>query len=654
MSQSAHACGKMVIVTSKIHSLLTRVRTYPRQTAIIAGSAIVGLTLFGLVLVNQTRVVDFSYDGAACVNRLTVMPHLYGSTDDSSYRLDFKGLIGPDSWPLLSKQTCVEPIAQPIEGTTSLAIVMKGLNLPVGAVSVKVPAAPRAQTTDFIDKAISTTRPLEVSLSSPDRIHNYDFEVDEQSVACQPGDSSISCDITKLDLEQGKRYEAALLRSFKDQTPIQIARGELETLTPLEIVESSIESGHKHFDVPTEYRFKFSRQLDDQPKVQVVQTGVENAADIAIETTATGEELLVKLTQPLPREAKFEIRLLDIVGRDGSTLAEPKIYTIETSGGPSVAGVSVGKSSVSPGSLIVVTFDQPLAESIDVAKFARSTGVASVVRRHSANQISFQLQGGGLCAGFSLQVDKGLTSGSNSEVSRDAWKYDSRIVCGTSAVIGYSVRGRPIVAHYFGSGATTILFTGGIHGNELSSVQTMQGWVDYLYANAHQLPANRKVVVVPNLNPDGIAAGSRNNANNVNLGRNYPTANWQARIETASGTLEHGGGTSPGSEPETKAILALTRQLRPRLEVSFHSQGRLVGANKYADSVSIGNTYAATVGYSTMFYNAEAVMGYAMTGEYEDWMGEEMGIPAILIELPSHYGNYASYQLPALLKMVAI
>ena len=159
---------------------------------------------------------------------------------------------------------------------------------------------------------------------------------------------------------------------------------------------------------------------------------------------------------------------------------------------------------------------------------------------------------------------------------------------------------------------------------------------------------------MPNSNPDGIAAGTRNNSRNVNVGRNFPTANWSASIQTASGTLPTGGGTSKGSEPEAAALISLTRQLRPRLEVSFHAQGSLGGANKYGDSTAIGDMYARTVGYRTMYYNAEAVMGYPMTGEYEDWMGEELGIPAILIELPTLSGNYINSQLPALKKLLEI
>jgi len=100
-------------------------------------------------------------------------------------------------------------------------------------------------------------------------------------------------------------------------------------------------------------------------------------------------------------------------------------------------------------------------------------------------------------------------------------------------------------------------------------------------------------------------------------------------------------------------LINLTSQLNPRLEVSFHSQGRLVGANGYADSQSIGNTYASLVGYSTMFGGSEEdVMGYSITGEYEDWIGEQLGKPAILIELPSNSGNYFSSQQTALWRMV--
>jgi hypothetical protein len=62
--------------------------------------------------------------------------------------------------------------------------------------------------------------------------------------------------------------------------------------------------------------------------------------------------------------------------------------------------------------------------------------------------------------------------------------------------------------------------------------------------------------------------------------------------------------------------------------------------------------YAQTVGYGTMYGMAEEVMGYPITGEYEDWMGEELGSAAILIELPTPNGNYLGSQLAAIKKML--
>lgn len=108
------------------------------------------------------------------------------------------------------------------------------------------------------------------------------------------------------------------------------------------------------------------------------------------------------------------------------------------------------------------------------------------------------------------------------------------------------------------------------------------------------------------------------------------------------------------SEPETKALANLTTSLRPRLSVSFHAQGSLVGANQYGDSVSIGNTYATSFGYSSMIGIAEETMGYSITGEYEEWAGEQYSTPAILIELPTAYGSYFWYHVNILWKMVSI
>ena len=461
------------------------------------------------------------------------------------------------------------------------------------------------------------------------------------------------CDIVSLDLEQGAQYPVALQKTFKNDTPVVVTKGAITTHVPLQNTEASIQEGYTAYDMSKEFSFTFDKPLSSV-KATLQRIEGDTAEAITLTTAIDGQKATLATAGDLPRQSSLRLTITEALAEDGSSLEDPLTINFSTSGGPKVSGVSVGAANVATNAQITITFDQPLHESVDVAKLIRTTGVASSVRKLSATQVAVTLQNAPNCAAFTVAVDKGIKSGSNNEASQEAWAHQSRVVCGTSWVIGYSVRGRPITAYSFGSGST-VLFTGGIHGNEASTVTTMQAWVQYLQANAGSvLPAGKRVVIVPNTNPDGIASGSRNNANNVNLGRNFATANWKADIETANGVLVNGGGTSPASEPEAAALAALTRQLRPRLEVSFHSQGRLVGANKFGDSVAIGNTYAQTVGYATMFYNAEAVMGYPMTGEYEDWMGEQLGIPAILIELPSHSGNYFSSQLPALKKMLSL
>jgi murein peptide amidase A len=622
-----------------------------------AGLAIAGVVIFWLGLIAALSFVKtplpFSYGGNACINQFTLFPDIAAQSGDEAYVVEFRNPVKIGSWTFASQQTCVTPLVAPEVGSTIVTYGPWGLSYPSRTLEVVVPEAPVARVDAVIGKTISIARPLVVELTAADAVYDYTMIVDGQAVDCLPRGDDLSCDVHTLDLAQGAEYETSFTRTFAGVQRTQLGSGTITTLQPVKMTESSLERDQVRYDKPTEFSFTFDKPVE-AVEATLEKIDGESQSKVAITTDTSKSRVIVKPAEELPRKAQYQLVLEEVIADDGSSLAEPLTIPFTTSGGPKVAAVSVGSSGVTQNAQITVTFDQPIHDDVDITRFASIQGVGGSVRKISETQIVFGLQDTPICAPFSLAITKGVKSGSNDEIAADDWTFNSRIICGYASVIGYSVRGRPIIAHYFGSGATTILFTGGIHGNEQSSQQTMQAWADHLYANAHKLPGNKRVVVVPNLNPDGIAAGSRNNVNNVNLGRNFPSANWSASIQTASGTLPTGGGTSPLSEPEAQAIANLTRQLRPRLEVSFHSQGRLVGANKTADSVAIGNIYASTVGYGTMYYNAEEVMGYPITGEYEEWMGEQMGIPAILIELPSHYGNYLSGQLNALWKMMNV
>jgi protein MpaA len=110
-----------------------------------------------------------------------------------------------------------------------------------------------------------------------------------------------------------------------------------------------------------------------------------------------------------------------------------------------------------------------------------------------------------------------------------------------------------------------ILVVGCVHGDERAGI-----------AVAKQLeetsPRGIDLWIIPVLNPDGAAAGTRGNAHGVDLNRNFP---WHWR--PLDGVYESGPG--PLSEPEARLAYRLILRLRPRVSVWFHQHLDLVWAS---------------------------------------------------------------------------
>lgn len=618
----------------------------------IACGIAVALTLLYLAVFFTPKKVVLNFAGETCVPHLLIAPQLQ-ITDIEEFLFTTKNELRVGPVVLASTTLCTTYASQPTPGEKSTSIaLLNGLVFKKEFI-ISTPALPVVKESAFT-APVSSVLPLSLPLTQQDTIHTYQLSTGSATAPCTSSNAAhITCAIKELGLAPDTEYSLQLKRSYKEETPATVTARTIKTLLPLALKEAGLHNEQIIYTDLQNAQFTFDHPITKDVRILLTNTDTPDQK-IAIDTQVDGAVLTLTFPKDMKRKATYALVLDQVIGENGSSLASPITTTFTLSGGPSVKSVSIGASNVAQNGSITLTFDQPLKGGVDVTRYISVAGVTGTIQRQSDATVTIKLTGAALCTPFTISVDKGLESGVSTQISDGPWSHTSRIVCGTSSVIGYSVKDRPIVAYYFGSGPTTILFTGAIHGNEKSAYSTMTGWVDHLQANAHKIPTGKRVVIVPNLNPDGIAANSRNNVNNVNLGRNFPTANWKADIETANGLLVNGGGTSALSEPEAKSLATLTQQLRPRLEISFHSQGRLVGANKFNDSVRIGEIYASTVGYRTMFDNPEAVMGYPMTGEYEDWMGESMGLPAILIELPSHSGNYVSSQLPALWKMVNI
>jgi protein MpaA len=131
--------------------------------------------------------------------------------------------------------------------------------------------------------------------------------------------------------------------------------------------------------------------------------------------------------------------------------------------------------------------------------------------------------------------------------------------------IGRSAQNRPIVA--FASGPSTaplkVLVVGAIHGDETAGMRIARRLV-------RATPISRvRLIVVPTINPDGVAAGTRGNAHGVDLNRNF-----HYRWRPLSGGEYSGPG--PLSEPESRAAQRLILSERPDVTIWFHQPFGLI------------------------------------------------------------------------------
>ncbi len=111
-----------------------------------------------------------------------------------------------------------------------------------------------------------------------------------------------------------------------------------------------------------------------------------------------------------------------------------------------------------------------------------------------------------------------------------------------------------------------MLVVGCIHGNEQAGIAITRRLL-----RSHP-PSGTALWVVPVLNPDGVAADTRQNADGVDLNRNFP---WHWR-ELGSRGYQQYSGPRALSEPESRAARRLILRIRPRITIWFHQPLDLV------------------------------------------------------------------------------
>jgi murein peptide amidase A len=181
--------------------------------------------------------------------------------------------------------------------------------------------------------------------------------------------------------------------------------------------------------------------------------------------------------------------------------------------------------------------------------------------------------------------------------------------------VGHSVQGRPIpaVEHAGANARTAVLVVGAVHGNEPAGIAVAS-------ALEHATPpAGVALWIVPDLDPDGVAAGTRQNAHGVDLNRNFPTG-W------APQTGDFDSGPKPLSEPESRFAYRLILRIRPAVSIWFHQHENLVDTS--TGNVALERRFADLAGLRVG--NLPRYGGSAVTWESHRFPGTT----PFVVELP--------------------
>ncbi|MBQ9980568.1 MAG: peptidoglycan-binding protein [Oscillospiraceae bacterium] len=241
--------------------------------------------------------------------------------------------------------------------------------------------------------------------------------------------------------------------------------------------------------------------------------------------------------------------------------------------------------------------------------------------------------------------------------------------------IGASVMGKPIYCVSIGRGSVPVAYNASHHGNEWITTPVVLKFLEE-YAQSYatgvnlcDVPARQMfdyvtLYAVPMVNPDGVdlvtgalkrgayyeralqyssnypdipfPSGWKANIDGVDTNLQYP-AGWEEarRIKFAQGYTLPGPrdyvGEEPLQAPESRAMYEFTLNYRPRLTLSYHTQGQVIYW-KYQDiepprAEEIGRLLARSSGYTL-----EDTPYASGNAGYKDWYLLEFNLPGYTVE----------------------
>lgn len=133
---------------------------------------------------------------------------------------------------------------------------------------------------------------------------------------------------------------------------------------------------------------------------------------------------------------------------------------------------------------------------------------------------------------------------------------------GARSIIGHSVQGRAIEAVQVGDpdSPRKALVVGSIHGDEAAGTAVTRQILRHFRGIG-----GVDLWVVKTVNPDGLVAHRRRNAHGIDLNRNF-SFRWRPGAPSSG----YYPGEHPFSEPESRTVRKLVKELQPRVSIWFH------------------------------------------------------------------------------------
>lgn len=190
----------------------------------------------------------------------------------------------------------------------------------------------------------------------------------------------------------------------------------------------------------------------------------------------------------------------------------------------------------------------------------------------------------------------------------------------TKIFIGKSAVGHDIIGHVNQVNASHYIYLmAGVHGDEPEGVFVLNQLFNWLQEQKLSNP----IMVLPLINPDGLATHTRVNGHNVDLNRNWPTSDWTSLYSEA----RYFPGDRPLSEPENIGLSKLFVQYKPQIIISFHSWKPMLNYNRLAQRA------AEYIAQYNKYIIADNI-GYPTPGSLGTYVDEVLQCGIITYELP--------------------